>query len=346
MDLSYTQGLHQTAITYGEPLVSALASDRIVGKHVIILTNQRYYDYFFEKIYGLFAKQPVDWYVCSNLVYGNHLQELTSVLEFLGRFSTQEDYLFLAFGNEGVVQLTGFLHATSILQSEFWVIPVSLRSYAAALAPQRFICKQPTEYLLQTNALAQQLFLDQTIVAGQKQGKLVDLLTFLRAGIVCDVSLLRTLYQTFPTTKQLQKTSFTAFVEPLTELYEQSAMAIESFGQLFEQAFYLTEHGHLLSENMKRLLGVLLQLNWNLSTIDSTFHLKNFLIWLKHLGFPIAFPDELSIAEYLQNVLHLQARTSNLVVLSEIGTIGETRKLNEQELLQAMTRYQELLAEI
>ena len=346
MELNYTQKSQQALISYGEPLARVLTPAMMQGKHIIILTNQRYYDYFFDKIYSLFASQSVDWYVCSNLVYGNHLQEMTAVLSFLGRFSVQEEYLFVAFGNEGVVQLTGFLHETSILKSEFLVIPVSLRAYAAALTPKRFICQQPYEYLLQTTALPQAICLDQTIVAGQKQGKLVDLLTFIRAGIVGDVSLLRRLYQTFPTQRDLQKTAFTAFVEPLTNLYEQFATDIEHFGQVFEQAFYLTENGHLLSENMKRLLGILLHLNWNLTLFDPAFHLKNFLIWLKHLGFPIAFPEQLSIAEYLQNVLKLQARTSNLVVLSEIGTIGDTRKIDEQELLQAMMRYQELLAQI
>lgn len=343
MQITYQK---ETTIVYGEVLSTSISSSMFEGKHVIVLTNQRYYDRFFEKIQRMFSSEPIDWYVCSNLVYGNHLQEFMDVLQFLGKFPPTKEYLFVAFGNEGVVQLTGFLQRTTILKGEFWVLPVSLRAYASALVPDRFICRKSTEMLLTAKNLPTRIFLDQTIVAGQGQGKLVDLLVFIRAGLVCDYSFLQTLFQNFSTPKQLNASAFTAFIEHLTELYQESTPAIEAFGKIFEEAFYLTDNGHLLSENMKRFLGILLHLCWNLEVVGATFKLKNFLIWLNHLGYPVTFPERLSVAEYLQNVIHLQEKNPSLVVLSEVGKIGEQHPIDERQLLQTVEQYQQLIAEI
>lgn len=346
MQLFYPKEESNTAIVYGEVLSTSISSEMFIGKHIIILTNQRYYDRFFEKIQRIFSSQSMDWYVCSNLVYGNHLQEFMDVLNFLGNFSPIEEYLFIAFGNEGVVQLAGFLQKTTVLKGEFWVLPVSLRAYASALLEERFICRNATDVLLKEKNLPKRIFLDHTIVAGQAQGKLVDLLVFIRAGVVCDYPFLQSLFQNFSTPKQLQNASFTAFVAHLTDLYETSAKEIESFGKIFEEAFYLTDNGHILSENMKRFLGIVLHLCWNLEIMDASFNMKNFLIWLKHLGYPVIFPEQLSVAEYLQHVINLQEKYGDLVVLSKVGTIGERQEMNEQQLLQTIETYQQLIAKI
>jgi len=91
---------------------------------------------------------------------------------------------------------------------------------------------------------------------------------------------------------------------------------------------------------------MVLHLFWNLEIIETTFRIKNFMIWLKHLGFPIVFPEQISVAEYLQNVLHLQKKYPQLVVLSEIGTIGREQSITENQLIQSMEHYQKMIAEI
>lgn len=346
MQLDYSKKENTAQIIYGETLSSSINAELFKNKHIIILTNQRYYDRFFEKIHRVFAPQTIDWYICSNLLYGNHLQEFMDVLHFLGKFSPTKEFLFVAFGSEGVIQLTSFLQKTTVLSGTFWVLPTSLQAYAAALVEERYIYKRPTEILLKELNLPEKIFLDQTIIAGQSEGKLVDLQVFIRTGLVCSYPFLRKIFKSFSTKKQLQATSFMAFVEELTDFYRASSKEIEGYGKVFEEAFYLTENGHMLSENMKRFLGMLLHLVWNLQIIESTFHIKNFLIWLKYLGFPVYFPEQISKAEYLENVLILQNKYPDLVILSEIGTIGSTQRISEKELLQAMETYQRIILEI
>ena len=91
MQLEYVKNNRQTTIVYGEILSTSIEPQMFAGKHVIVLTNQRYYDRFFEKIQRIFSSQPIDWYGCSNLIYGNHVQEFMDVLQFLGNFSPTKD---------------------------------------------------------------------------------------------------------------------------------------------------------------------------------------------------------------------------------------------------------------
>lgn len=345
MQLTYQRQDLTTQITYGELLKNSVSEILTKNKHVIILTNQRYYDQFFQKIQQTFPHNAIDWYISRNQLYCNHLEEMTEFLQFLGKFSLAEEYLFVAFGNEGVVQLTGFLQKTVLFSGEFWVIPTSLRSFFSALSEKRVICREPYNNLLQQNNLPEHIFLDQSIVYKQADGKLVDLQMFIQAALVSDYSFLQLLFKSFPTKKQLQTTSFIAFIKEAVQLYESHALAITSYGSIFEKAFYLTENGHVLSSYMKRFLGMLLQLFWNLEIIDSSFQIGNFMRWLKVLGYPIEFPEQLLIGEYLENVLALQGE-NKLVALSEIGKVGEFQSADEKTIIKAINHYQKIISEI
>ncbi len=96
---------------------------------------------------------------------------------------------------------------------------------------------------------------------------------------------------------------------------------------------------------MKRFLGLLLQLFWNLEINDSTFRVENFMVWLKKLGYPIELPEQLSISEYLENVLTLQ-EDQKLSVLSEIGETGASCFANEKTMIRAVERYQKIISKI
>ncbi|MBM9833665.1 hypothetical protein IAG15_21250, partial [Enterococcus faecalis] len=100
---------------------------------VIILTNQRYYDRFSEKLTRLFLPREVNWYICTNQMYCNNFSEFKAAMDFFGRFSKQEPLLIVGFGNEGVLALSSFIHATSVLTTQLWLIPVSLRALAKSV---------------------------------------------------------------------------------------------------------------------------------------------------------------------------------------------------------------------
>ncbi|MDN6640350.1 MAG: hypothetical protein L0L10_06165 [Tetragenococcus sp.] len=346
MRLTYQRSGLMTQMTYGKPLARSIGELLQDDRHVIILTNQRYYDQFFEKIQQAFPHNVIDWYICRNQLYCNHLEELTAFLQFLGKFPRSKQYLFVAFGNEGVVQLTGFIQKTALLTGEFWVIATSLRSFFSALEENCTICKEPYNELLQQKNLPAHIFLDQSIVQKQVDGKLVDLQILIQTALVSDYEFLQLLFKNFPSQKQLQTSSFIAFVEHAVQLYESNASAITSYGATFEKAFYLTENGHLLSAHMKRFLGLLLQLFWNLELNDSTFQIENFMTWLKRLGFPIELPEQLLVGEYLEQVIALQEK-NKLLVLTDVGKMGRNWQIaNEKTMLKAIERYQKIISEI
>ncbi|HIZ53451.1 MAG TPA: hypothetical protein IAA20_05875, partial [Candidatus Enterococcus avicola] len=99
MQIQYRNENLETVITYGEILSTSVQREWLKGKHIVILTNQRYYDRFFEKMEQLFLNHPVDWYIFRNQLYVNTLEEWSSLLAYLDTFSTEADYLFVAFGS-------------------------------------------------------------------------------------------------------------------------------------------------------------------------------------------------------------------------------------------------------
>ena len=82
MQMTYQQAGLATTITYGEILTSSIQPAMYQDKAVIVITNQRYYDHFFEKIQGVFAETTVDWYICRNQLYANTLDEWMGLFQF------------------------------------------------------------------------------------------------------------------------------------------------------------------------------------------------------------------------------------------------------------------------
>lgn len=92
-------------------------------------------------------------------------------------------------------------------------------------------------------------------------------------------------------------------IEEMIYFYQLEAENLSNYGKLFEQAFYLTENGHLLSASMKKFLGMMFHFVWNLQAYPFDFQLKNFFVWLDLLGYPIHWLEQISKMEYLEKVL-------------------------------------------
>lgn len=347
MEISYQQQHFHSKIIYGETLKRAIPKTAAKGKHVIILTNQRYYDRSFEKISRFFEEAlDLDWYICGNDLYCNKLSELMDLLNFLERFPQNREYLLVAYGNEGVMQLTGFTAETTLLATEFWSLPVSVRSLAKALELKQEIVKNNDRGLLQVKKLPTHIFYDQTLTEAQNEGKLVDLLVFIRCGIVCDHSFLQELFKNYANKQRLYNRSFAALIAPLIGFYQEDYVAIEDFGELFERAFYDTENGNLLSANMKRLFGTIFHLIWSQEASEGVFHLKNFLVWLIRCGFPVILPEQISLNDYADQVLQLAQKQAPLPIYEKIGQIKEYRVPTAVELIRMNERYEMIINEI
>lgn len=346
-EVVYQKDHFKTKVIYGETFASTLPSLDTANQHVVIIANQRYYDLFSDKINQLLLRHAkVDWYICMNQTHCNTMEEMQSLLTFLTRFSQEEEYLFLAFGNEGVVDLTSYIQKNSVLKSRFWMIPVSVRSFAQGLTEVTLIFSQKEEPVLQTKNMPELILYDQTLTQDQSTGKMVDLLIFIVCGIVCSRGFLRDLYFNYPTRKNLQNTPFTGMLESMIRFYQQSGAEIEGYGSVFERAFFYTEGSHLLSSSMKRMLGILFHFKWNINIGQLSFNYRNFLLWLKQLGYPLELPKEFLVSDYAESVMRVMKKGEQLLVLNKVGEIGEPRKATGEELLQTIQQYQQLVEEI
>ncbi|MEI5992579.1 hypothetical protein [Candidatus Enterococcus mansonii] len=346
MELIYRKNQLETTIIYGETFASQLKLSSIEAKHLFLITNQRYYDLFSDKLIQLFDdKQELDWYICKNDVRCNNMNELENLLAFLADFNQQEEFIFLGVGNEGVVQLTNFLHKTSVLTSDCWLLPLSVQALSKSLIAEAQI-ELKNQPVLHYSVLAKKVIYDNTLTSNQGEGKLVDFLVFIRCGIVCSHDFLRMLYKNYSDETRLNQQSFTGMLDEMVRFYEQEAQSIDQFGVLFEQGFLESASGHLLSSHMKRFLGCLLQLLWSQEVNHFSFHYKNFLIWLIRLGYPVDFPEQILVSDYVEGVLKCVDRGESALLLREVGEIEHTQTPKTEELLATVEKYKTILKEI
>lgn len=346
MELLYQTDQQQARLVYGETLNQGIPKDFAVDRHVIIITNQKYYDRSFEKISQLFDQAlDVDWYICRNQMYCNNLSELAELLDFLEHFPRDRKYLLISFGNEGVTELTGFIQKTTVLDSRFCCLPVSIRSLAKGLTDNCQLVGKELRPLLSVANLPQDIFYDQTITEEQGDGKLVDFLILLRAGLVSDDGFLRDLYRGFTTRQNIFSRSFVTYIQQLASFYQEKQVEIECYGKLFELAFYELPNGHLLSANMKRMLGILFHLLWNDQKQPLNLDLPKFFRWLATLGFPITLPKQLSMTEYSLQVMKLMKDLPPLDLYQKIGIKQAVLYPNSEELVHMTTVYQQLTGE-
>ncbi|MBO0440970.1 hypothetical protein [Candidatus Enterococcus ikei] len=346
MELVYNKNHLQATIIYGETFASQLKSASVGLKHIFMITNQRYYDLFSDKLIQLFDdKQEIDWYICKNDVHCNNMNELESLLLFLSDFDQQQEFVFLGVGNEGVVQLTNFLHKTSVLTSECWLLPLSVQSLSKSLIPEVQI-ELLNHPVLKSSVLAEKIIYDRTLTSDHGAGKVVDFLVFIRCGLVCSHDFLRMLFKNYSDATRLNQQSFTGMLDEMIHYYEINGQTIDQFGHLFEQGFFETTNGHLLSGHMKRFLGCLLQLLWSQESNQFSFHYKNFMIWLIHLGYPIDFPEQILVSDYVEGILQCVDRGETAVLLKEVGVIDQAQKPNAEDLLVTVEKYKTILKEI
>ncbi len=319
MEFLFSRAQQETVILYGETLASVLREQKVVAEQVIIFTNQRYYDRFYEKLTRLFLPKAVSWYICTNQVYCNNFTEFTHGMDFLGHYPKQSRVLIVGFGNEGIMALSSFIHATAVLNTALWLIPVSLRGLAKSVKERAIVVRKPDIPMLENPNAPGYVIYDQTIADKQQEGKIVDFLLLIRCGIVSDPQFIKALYRSYPDQSSMMKQSFAAYTDKVIELYQQQGAYLEEFGQLFTEALYQTENGHLLSDTMK------------------IFY---------RLGYPVALPESFLISDYLTHVLDLQKKEKKLLFLSKVGTIGGRVAVNEEDLVQTLTSYEQLIKQI
>ena len=86
----------------------------------------------------------------------------------------------------------------------------------------------------------------------------IDSLRTAHGSLFCGNSFAR-----FATEKQVNNRSFAAYTDRVIQAYQANGAALEEYGQVFTDAFYKTENGHLLSDAMKPFYGLLFHLIWN-----------------------------------------------------------------------------------
>lgn len=347
MEVTYRNKQNETLIIYGETVASMMRKKDLKNKQILFCGNQRYYDLYAEKLRQFIPKSSThEWFITPNNRYCNTMENFQELISFLDRFSRQKETIFMGIGNEGVIELLGFTHHVANFQAELCFLPVSLRSFAQSLSfVDQIVSDKTLMTVMEIEEAPKSILFDHTLADQQKTGKMVDLLTLIRCGIVCDYPFLQSLYVNFPTREALLQHSFSAFSETLINYYQENSRQLRRFGKTFEKAFFQTENGSLLSNSMKTMFGLLFELAWNVTASDLHFNFKNFMIWLVRLGFPIMMPEGISLADYGQQVIAL-AQEKPLAGLVQVGEVGMNKIPTQKELLRTFEAYQKIVIEV
>lgn len=347
MEVTYRNKQNETLIIYGETVASMMRKKDLKNKQILFCGNQRYYDLYAEKLRQFIPKSSThEWFITPNNRYCNTMENFQELISFLDRFSRQKETIFMGIGNEGVIELLGFTHHVANFQAELCFLPVSLRSFAQSLSfVDQIVSDKTLMTVMEIEEAPKSILFDHTLAGQQKTGKMVDLLTLIRCGIVCDYPFLQSLCVNFPTREALLQHSFSAFSETLINYYQENSRQLRRFGETFEKAFFQTENGSLLSNSMKTMFGLLFELAWNVTASDLHFNFKNFMIWLVRLGFPIMMPEGISLADYGQQVIAL-AQEKPLAGLVQVGEVGMNKIPTQKELLRTFEAYQKIVTEI
>ena len=347
MRVEFQQSDEKSQVIYGQTFAAMLREQLFHQQQVIWCGNQRYYDRYADKFAQLIAPDnSQDWLITPNERYCNRIDQLLDFARSQLRFSPQQKTLYIGLGNEGIMELATFLQHVSPLDSQLWLIPMSLRALAQSLTFDATIVEPVTQKtVLQVTSAPQRILFDHTLADQQTDGKLVDLLTLISCGVVAAPDFLSELYRSYPNQQQLLNQSFAAFIAPLLAYYEAQGREIRAFGQLFEQAFFATSNGHLLSDSMKRMFGLVFTLAWSAEVSELDFNFKNFVVWLYHLGYPLALPAAISTAEYGQQVIAF-AQKKPPRPLKKIGQLDLPQVPTERELAAVFDTYHQLVEKI
>ncbi|MET3561226.1 hypothetical protein ABID30_000297 [Enterococcus rotai] len=97
---------------------------------------------------------------------------------------------------------------------------------------------------------------------------------------------------------------------------------------------------------MKRFLGCLIQLLWSQEVNQFSFHYKNFIIWLIRLGFPVDFPEQILVSDYVEGILNCLERGEKAALLKEVGEFDRMEQPKTEDLLATVEKYKTILKEI
>ncbi|MCB5955680.1 hypothetical protein [Enterococcus sp. CWB-B31] len=346
MEVLYEKDEQQSLVVYGETVASLLKEEQFEEKHILLVTNQKYYDLFSDKLIRLFNhRQNLDWYICSNDAHCNNFSELASLLAFIGAFPISKDYMLIGIGNEGVMHLSSFIDRTAPFKINTWQLPLSLQALSKAISGYGLI-ELNRQKALQSISLAEKIIYDQTMIKKDGDSQLADFMVFIQCGIVCSHNFLRDLFRNFSDKQRLNQQSFNGLLNPLLQFYEKQGNSIQEFGYIFEKAFYAVDGGHLLSNYMKQLLGILLQLLWSQQKNGFSFHFENFLIWLMRLGYPVEFPKQIFTSDYVQELLTCSENFGKSLLLQDIGVPEEKVNFDAEQLLLTVEEYRKLIDKI
>lgn len=319
----------ETTIYYGEPYFQVMAQQEFSAPVIIITTNTLYELYL--NVMPARILQEVSWYVLPATSSHATFQQLEELLGFV----TEKEYpevILLGFGPNSILQLTMSLAKMLASCQELWLFPQdqegflqscigeSRLTYGTHFQVTRLMKKPQLIYFEEGIATTKELHLRQR----QK-----DLLTLVSLGFLSDNTLLKDLFQNYPTQQRLSQIAPLSFVSEELAILKTQPNSVKQLRETLAQiryAFFLQKN---LSANEE---GTVLLFYLYLAQQFAGYQIKlgHLQKWWQQLGiFPVSFAKEewWELVSRLPQSYYLLNQESSLVTValtpSTLLTAGE-----------------------
>ncbi|SBO17708.1 hypothetical protein [Carnobacterium divergens] len=342
------QQVHQadgaSTVFFGETL-NKLVIDQMSlfqdTEQVLIVTNQKTYERYYEKLSLLFKRQELFWYICPNSIEAKSFKELLALMTYCGEIHLKKKSFIIAFGTEPVIQLASFFAHLYYKKYPLVAIPTSLEAFHVSINGNAQLT-QTGKVMGSVNQTIATIFLDGRFLsindlATTQRG----FATWLQLAVSHNHDLYLQLLKDFNDVKDLQDKSMipyvSTYVTTVNEVHQQKHVAT-LLGQDFQRALTTLTDGKNLTTTSDTIIGITLALIASQQRSGCTMALESWLKKMQQLGYQLALPEDWLVTDIVET---LHQHSSQFYLVSKDGKlVSETIPLSE--LLALIIEYQEL----
>ncbi|MGX7419239.1 hypothetical protein ACWOFR_10620 [Carnobacterium gallinarum] len=341
MEFKLARDSQQVLLYFGAPLTQLIENQHELFKqtsHFLIIVNQTNYDSYYEKIQLLLRKQRQQyWYVCPNNSQSSNLAEFERVLSYSIEMELDTQVCVIAFGDAGVIQLSGFFSSVYLGGVTLLELPTTLMSLEQTLGGRAGLNHSLSRNVVSVVKHSRGIFLESRFLRENTLSEIrIGFSRWVRLALGLDLPFYHNLMQEFGTEKQLQEKSLIPYLTSyfaLHQLENESGNELsKKFGTEFQQACNsFSEDSRNSSENDVFLISLGFSLFVSVRLMSGVFDLDSWFSWLDRLGYSFILPESWLTSELVERLLKSGGDKKNFLLI--VRTSNE--ELNKVEITLA-----------
>lgn len=327
MEVKLIQDDQIRPIYFGAPLTQLVAEKRELfetSPAFLIVSNQTTYDAYYEKLQMLLGKQRTQyWYVCPNRIAEGELDEFQQLLAYAIEMELDQEVCVVAFGDAGVIQVSGFFASVYFGGVSLLELPTSLSSLGQALSSFSALSYADFRSIVRVIKPTKGVFLGSRFLQEQTLAEArLGFAHWICLAMALDEVFYNHLKRQFQRAEDFKKHSLIPYVSSYLKLLQLSYQKEQAFVSRFGKELFVVFATIPIEDSLIKESMLVLSLGFSLFiSIEKGFlamDLQNWFAWLADLGYSLEIPDEWLIANLVEKLAKQQ---SSIICLTETGEL-------------------------